>query len=269
MYRIKGRNSIEFEDEVAIALNACEKSFKEDFLSKLREKIQTAQEGFHQLNKALKNKPFGSDKEIYTFTYSESKNSEFREYYKILQGSEDYQSKSLFIETLSEKNLILLKTLFDTLTSEDSSEAQVRRIQEYTDYRKYMDYDIKITNKNDETYYFSKVSKEKSGGETQTPFYVIIESSFQQLLDSSRKNRSSACVVMFDEAFNNMDETRIEAMMEYYNELNIQLLIAVPPQRIANIVSHVETTLGLVKSNHTVTVFSWKGNHKESLNEKL
>ena len=24
---------------------------------------------------------------------------------------------------------------------------------------------------------------------------------------------------MFDEAFNNMDESRIEAMMEYYNEL--------------------------------------------------
>jgi len=170
---------------------------------------------------------------------------------------------------LSEKNLILLKTLFETLTSEDKSEAQVRRIAEFTDYRKYMDYDIKITNRKDETYYFSKVNKEKSGGETQTPFYVIIASSFQQLLDSSRKNRSSACVVMFDEAFNNMDESRIEAMMEYYNELNIQLLIAVPPQRLVNIVPYVETTLGLIKSNHTVVVHSWKEHHQEAKNEEV
>jgi len=261
-FKIKGRNIIEFEDRAALALVACEKSFKEDFLSKLREKIQTAQDGFLQLNKALKTKPFGSEKEIYTFTYGGSNSPNFKDYYTILQSYEDYESKSLLIESLSEKNIILLKTLFETLTSEDKSEAQVRRIAEYTDYRKYMDYDIKITNRKDETYYFSKVNKEKSGGETQTPFYVIIASSFQQLLDSSRKNRSSACVVMFDEAFNNMDESRIEAMMEYYNELNIQLLIAVPPQRLVNIVPYVDTTLGLIKSNHTVVVHSWK-DHKE------
>lgn len=268
-FKIKGRNIIEFEDQAAIALNACEKSFKEDFLSKLREKIQTAQEGFYHLNKALKTKPFGSENEVYTFTYSGSNNPNFKDYYHILQSSEDYVSRSLLVESLSEKNLILLKTLFETLTSEDKSEAQIKRIAEFTDYRKYMDYDIKITNKNDETYYFSKVNKEKSGGETQTPFYVIIASSFQQLLDSSRKNRSSACVVMFDEAFNNMDESRIEAMMEYYNELNIQLLIAVPPQRLVNIVPYVETTLGLIKSNNTVVVHSWKEHYQEALNEEI
>jgi uncharacterized protein YPO0396 len=267
-YRIKGRNIIDYEDKAAMALRACEKSFKEDFLSKLREKIQTAQDGFIVLNKALKSKPFGSDKEIFTFTYGSSSNPNFKEYYAILQSYEDYESKSLLIESLSEKNLILLKTLFDTLTSEDKTETQVKRIVEYTDYRKYMDYDIKITNRNDETYYFSKVNREKSGGETQTPFYVIIASSFQQLLDANKRNRSSACVVMFDEAFNNMDESRIEAMMEYYKELNIQLLIAVPPQRLVNIVPYVETTLGLIKTNNTVVVCSWKDRNQENQNEK-
>ena len=267
--RIKGRNIIEYEDKAGVALKACEKSFKEDFLSKLREKIQTAQDGFMTLNKALASKPFGSDKEIFKFTYTGSSNPNFKDYYSILQSYEDYESRSLLIESLSEKNLILLKTLFETLTSEDKTEAQVRKITEYTDYRKYMDYDIKITNRNDEVYYFSKVNREKSGGETQTPFYVIIASSFQQLLDANKRNRSSACVVMFDEAFNNMDESRIEAMMEYYKELNIQLLIAVPPQRLVNIVPYVETTLGLIKTNNTVVVCSWKDRSQENQNEKV
>jgi len=269
LYRIKGRNIIEYEDKAGVALKACEKSFKEDFLSKLREKIQNAQDGFRILNNALASKPFGSDKEIYKFTYSGSSNPNFRDYYAILQSYEDYESRSLLIESLSEKNLILLKTLFETLTSEDKTEAQVRKIAEYTDYRKYMDYDIKITNKNNDVYYFSKVNREKSGGETQTPFYVIIASSFQQLLDANKRNRSSACVVMFDEAFNNMDESRIEAMMEYYKELNIQLLIAVPPQRLVNIVPYVETTLGLIKTNNTVVVHSWKEQSQENQYEKV
>lgn len=269
LHRIKSRNIIEYEDKAGVALKACEKSFKEDFLSKLREKIQNAQDGFRVLNNALASKPFGSDKEIYKFTYSGSSNPNFRDYYAILQSYEDYESRSLLIESLSEKNLILLKTLFETLTSEDKTEAQVRKIAEYTDYRKYMDYDIKITNKNNDVYYFSKVNREKSGGETQTPFYVIIASSFQQLLDANKRNRSSACVVMFDEAFNNMDESRIEAMMEYYKELNIQLLIAVPPQRLVTIVPYVETTLGLIKTNNTVVVHSWKDHSQENQNEKV
>ena len=147
LHRIKGRNIIEYEDKAGLALKACEKSFKEDFLSKLREKIQNAQNGFRILNNALASKPFGSDKEIYKFTYSGSSNPNFKDYYSILQSYEDYESRSLLIESLSEKNLILLKTLFEMLTSEDKTEAQVRKIAEYTDYRKYMDYDIKITNK--------------------------------------------------------------------------------------------------------------------------
>lgn len=269
LHKIRNRNIIEYEDNAKQALKACEKSFKEDFLSKLREKMQTAQENFRTLNRSLKTKPFGSDEEVYEFTYKGSKNPDFKDYYSILQSYEDYESRSLLIESLSEKNLILLKTLFDVLTSEDNTESQVKRIMEYTDYRKYMDYDIKITNRNNEVYYFSKVNREKSGGETQTPFYVIIASSFQQLLESSKRNRSSACVVMFDEAFNNMDESRIEAMMKYYKELNIQLLIAVPPQRLINIIPYVETTLGLVKTNDTVVVCPYKQVSEDKYHEEV
>jgi len=74
---------------------------------------------------------------------------------------------------------------------------------------------------------------------------------------------------MFDEAFNNMDESRIEAMMEYYKELNIQLLIAVPPQRLVSIVPYVETTLGLIKTNNTVVVSSYKELSQENQDEKV
>ena len=61
-----------------------------------------------------------------------------------------------------------------------------------------MDYDIKIIH-NDGTYsYYSKVCEEKSGGETQTPFYVTVAASFVQLY-SNNIGGEAAGLVLFDE----------------------------------------------------------------------
>ena len=62
----------------------------------------------------------------------------------------------------------------------------------------------------------------------------------------------------FDEAFNNMDESRIDAMMKFYNSLSIQLFIAVPPQRVSNIVNYVTTSLAIVKDNDFAIVEAFK-----------
>ena len=55
-----------------------------------------------------------------------------------------------------------------------------------------MDYDIKIIH-NDGTYsYYSKVCEEKSGGETQTPFYVTVAASFVQLYSNNIGGEAAA-----------------------------------------------------------------------------
>ena len=71
-------------------------------------------------------------------------------------------------------------------------------------------------------------------------------------------NFFSGCIVLFDEAFNNMDESRIDAMMKFYNSLSIQLLIAVPPQRVSNIINYVNTSLVIVKENDYAIVETFK-----------
>ena len=148
--------------------------------------------------------------------------------------------------------------VFQKLTSTTAIDGIEKIVSEYTDYRKYMAYDIKITNEEGDVYYFSKVSKEKSGGEIQTPFYVIVAASFEQLLKNKLRDNSVGSVVMFDEAFNNMDESRIEAMMNFYKDLKIELLIAVPPERIATIAPNVETNLILKKEKNTTGVINIK-----------
>ena len=124
-----------------------------------------------------------------------------------------------------------------------------------------MSYDIEVINQNGNKLYFSKVSREKSGGETQVPFYIVIAASFQQLLTRNRRI-DSGCIVLFDEAFNNMDESRIDAMMDFYSSLSIQLLIAVPPQRVSNIINYVQTSLVVVKDNDYAIIESFKDQRK-------
>ena len=92
-----------------------------------------------------------------------------------------------------------------------------------------------------------KVNKEKSGGETQTPFYVIMAASFEQVIRNRNQNEDFGCVVIFDEAFNNMDEQRIQEMIKFYNEREIQTFIAVPPSRASTIIPYVNTRLLVIK----------------------
>jgi uncharacterized protein YPO0396 len=247
LIKVETRELAKYRDKSRIAKEKCETSFQEDFISKLRQYIDHAYQEIERLNQALKDKRFGKD--TYKFVITRSKNRSFGDYHDIIRSGEDFHADTLFTENISDKNRLVMKDLFDMLTAHADATQQEQELEKYTDYRSYMSYDIRITDSDGNQTNFSNVYKEKSGGETQTPFYVIIASSFDQLI-GKRKQTRSGCLVLFDEAFNNMDEARIEAMMTFYSELNIQLIISVPPQRFANIQPYVETTVTVVKQKN-------------------
>ena len=247
--KIRNNNLVRYEQEATELRKASETGFREEFVNKLRACIENAQQQISDLNYALKGKAFGNDS--YQLIYRASESPDFKVYYDIIMSNTAFDTHELFTENLTKKNEQILMELFEKIASSDPQYDKLTF--EFLDYRNYMSYDIEITNINGNTSYFSKVSKEKSGGETQVPFYIVIAASFQQLL-SRNKNTDSGCVVLFDEAFNNMDESRIDAMMKFYNSLSIQLFIAVPPQRVPNIISYVNTTIAIVKDNDYATV---------------
>lgn len=248
-YQLRDIGIVQRQEDVRNARRKCEQSFQESFISRLYEKIVQARKDIEELNRGLKNKNFNGDS--YEFIVGPSKRKEYRKYYDIITTNQKYSADDLFVATLSEENRAVMNELFNqiALLGEDESGESV--LQRYTDYREYLDYDIKITHDNGDVTYFSKVNREKSGGETQTPFYVVIASSFEQLI-KSRPDEDSGCIVLFDEAFNNMDETRIQEMMKFYNELNVQIIVAVPPARSSTIMPYVDTTLMVIKAgNHS------------------
>lgn len=240
------RNLATYKSRLEVAKEEATLLFQNAYVAEIRRHIKEEKRNISKLNKVLEDKPFGYDGEVYQFVISKSENPEFAEYYDIFNSNEDFNMNDLFTDQLSEKNSTLLKDLFDRLTMETPNKDDEKAIREYTDYRKFMSYDIRIRNKEGEESFFSKINKEKSGGETQTPFYVIIAASFDQISQNSRMG-SAGCVVMFDEAFNNMDEAHIDAMMRYFRQLSIQPIISVPTERCQTIFPYVDTAVGMVK----------------------
>ncbi|MCR3906755.1 MAG: AAA family ATPase [Tenericutes bacterium] len=251
--KIRNNNLVRYEQEATELRKSSEIGFKEEFVGKLRASIENAQQQIAELNFALTDKTFGSDS--YQLIYKASDNPDYKQYYSIIMGNEAISKHTLFTEGLTKKNETILMELFEKIASNDPEYDLLT--YKFLDYRNYMSYDIEVTNQNGNKSYFSKVSREKSGGETQVPFYIVIAASFQQLLTKNRRI-DSGCIVLFDEAFNNMDESRIDAMMKFYNSLSIQLLIAVPPQRVSNIINYVNTSLVIVKENDQAIVETFK-----------
>lgn len=254
---IVARNLVTYEGRLEDVQKQATAIFQNSYIEEIRENIRREKANIDLLNKVLRDRPFGSDEEVYQFVCSKSKDDRFGQYYDIFVSNQNFNSTNLFVETLSDKNASLMQELFERLTSDSKDINQEKLVREYTDYRKFMSYDIRIINKNGKDSYFSKIYKEKSGGETQTPFYVVIAASFDQIVKGGYKTRSPGCLVMFDEAFNNMDESRIESMMQYFNQLSIQPIIAVPTARAKSIVKYVGTSVILVKSNGRIVNIGW------------
>lgn len=254
-HKIRNNNLVKYEEEATELRRNSEIGFKEEFVGKLRASIENAQQQIAELNFALTDKTFGSDS--YQLTFKASDDPDYKLYYDIIMNTQAIEKHMLFTEGLSKRKEAILTELFDKIASNDPEYDNLT--YKFLDYRNYMAYDIEVTNINGNKSLFSKVSKEKSGGETQVPFYIVIAASFQQLLTKNRRV-DSGCIVLFDEAFNNMDESRIDAMMKFYNSLSIQLLIAVPPQRVSNIINYVNTSLVIVKDNDYAIVETFNDN---------
>ena len=189
--------------------------------------------------------------------YSPSK--KYDSYYEMIMDDLNAgQGLSLFGGMFREAHREVIDELFEKLALDRGDSGAV--LDELTDYRTYMDYDIKITHSDGSHSLYSKVCEEKSGGETQTPFYVTVAASFVQLYSGSIGSEAVG-IVMFDEAFNNMDDERIGGVLEFIRRLPLQIIIAAPPDKIQYIGPSVDSTLlvmtdekvSFVEAYHNVT----------------
>ena len=137
--RLKNSELLDYEEKVQSARHAAETEFQEQFLAKLQENMKLAQGEFKELNKALKGIDFSSER--YEFQFMPSK--KYRSYYEMIMDDFNViQGESLFSGMFHEAHKDVIEELFERLSV--GGENSTQTLEEFTDYRTYMDYDIKI-----------------------------------------------------------------------------------------------------------------------------
>jgi len=230
----------QYREKIAKAYQDAEKEFKEHFISRLNEHIEEARESFKEINDILRTLHFGRDQ--YWFHLEEL--SERKGQIEVIRQAAKIPTadEGLFSQLLDPAERKAAEELFNRILN---SQLDSKELKEICDYRTYFHYDIRIkeTDKLDETgnpviLSLSRVLKEKSGGESQTPYYVAIAASFYRFYKTSPE--SKVRLVIFDEAFNKMDDERIGKILEFYKTLNLQIITSVPPEKIEAIAPYMD-----------------------------
>ena len=200
-----------YQTRIADAEAKAFEQFQEDFLNKLRSNIKSAQGHINDLNDALRGASFGED----TYRFRIIPKQEYRRFYDmIIDEMVTFGGYNLMSGQFNDKYKDEIADLFAIITGADdsgggSSEYE-KRIQEYTDFRTYLAFDMEVQGLDGESQRLSKTIYKKSGGETQTPFYIAVLASFAQLYRTGReKTYTTSRLIIFDEAFAKMDGERI------------------------------------------------------------
>lgn len=235
----------EYEEKIKDSYEKAIKQFKDDFIFKLRAAIEDVEDQIANLNVALEQSQFGRD--LYKFTVKPSVT--YRRYYDMLKDDlilETGDDETEFINKYKDVMEDLFKQIVDISEKGDHSSELLANIEKFTDYRSYLDFDLIVYNiDTKEEQRLSKMLKKKSGGETQTPFYISVLSSFAQLYHVHDEGELSNTirVIIFDEAFSKMDRSRIKEAVKLLRKFNLQVILSAPSDKVADISELVDETL--------------------------
>ncbi len=237
----------QYREKIADSYQKATKQFKDDFISKLRSAIDSVIDQIDDLNLALKAATFGNDS--YQFTVKPS--ALYRRYYDMIKddmllnmGEDD----SDFIEKYRDVMNDLFRQIVD-VGHGDVDSAVLENVSKFTDYRSYLDFDLIVYNKDGAAQHLSKVIKKKSGGETQTPFYISVLASFAQLyrIQDTGELANSIRLIIFDEAFSKMDRGRIQEAVRLLRTFGFQAILSAPSDKVADISALVDQTLVVLR----------------------
>ncbi|HDQ15170.1 MAG TPA: hypothetical protein ENN41_10195 [Sediminispirochaeta sp.] len=239
-----------YREKIARARREAERQFKEHFVARMNEYINDARESFSEINHTLKEISFGEDQ--YSFSIRERpEKRQILEVFRTAMKVEEYKD-TLFESLSSEEERRSIEALFEEILNNDLDSPRVREI---CDYRTYFTYDIRIrhlhsidesTGKPHESN-LSKVLREKSGGEAQTPYYVALGASFFRFF---KEEEGAIRLALFDEAFNKMDDTRIGTALTFFRRLGMQVVTAVPTEKIETIAPYSDQVNLIFRHNY-------------------
>ena len=241
----------EYKKQIQDAQDKASEQFRADFLAKLKSNIDEVKLQIDELNAALKESAFGNDR--YRFTVSPK--PEYRRYYDMITDGMLLEGYNIYSQAFRDKHRDAIEELFKQIIDVDSelnadARAELEKnIKRFTDYKTYLNFDLIVTDEKERSQRLSKTLLKKSGGETQTPFYITVLASFAQLYRIRQKGDAGNTMrlIIFDEAFSKMDSERIQESIRLLRRFGLQAVLSAPPEKIGDVAPLVDRNLCVIR----------------------
>ena len=264
MHRLEESELPKYRQKIQAARESAMEQFQNDFLAKLKSSIDQVHAQVKNLNRALRQAQFGTDR----YQFRVDRNPDYVEYYDMIMAPELMEGEAgLFALPFQQKYGKLIEELFSRIATSDDTQLNARKqselrqnIELYTDFRTYLKFDLETTDQNGSKQLLSQTLNTKSGGETQTPFYIAVLASFAQLYQVNNLSglaNNTVRLVVFDEAFNKMDSDRIIESVRLLRKMHLQAIICTPPDKLPDIMPLADRTLLVSKEKYQMHVLSY------------
>lgn len=261
----------EYRKQIHDAREKAFQQFGDDFLAKLKSNIDTVKSQIGELNSALKECSWGNER----YRFIMMPRSEYKKYYDMITDEMLMEGYNIASQAFRDKHRDAIDELFRQITDVDaelSADARAeleKNIKRFTDYRTYLLFDLVVTDEEDRQQRLSRTLQKKSGGETQTPFYISVLASFAQLYRIYDQAYNRIHLIVFDEAFSKMDSERIRESIRLLRKFGFQCVLSAPPEKIADIAPLVDRNLCVIREKTTSIIkhFDSKKLMEEEFNE--
>ncbi len=263
--RLTDTQLADYGEKIRQAKERAQIQFQEDFVSKLRSNIETVERQIADLNLALRGVRFGHDQ----YSFRVSPDRQYERFYKMITDDMLLEGHSLFSQSFQDQYGDVVSELFREIIDVgdvDASGELERNLHKFTDYRTYLSFDFIVTDEEGRESRLSRVLNKKSGGETQTPFYISVLASFAQLYRVRQSGADNTLrLIVFDEAYNKMDHQRIRESIRLVRQLGLQVILSAPTEKLADIAPLVDRTLIVTRIGSETRVDAFDTNKEEVL----
>ena len=150
---------------------------------------------------------------------------------------------------------------------EQALEQHRREMEQYADYRNYLSFSMyeQVTDEEGNVIrenFVDDMAGRDSGGEGQNPLYVALLASFAMLYMQQTNRDSRIRLVLLDEAFSKMDQERSAVCLKYARQMELQLIVCVPDERLQSLIRNVDCVYGFRRHQNQITMMHIdKGNY--------
>lgn len=229
----------QFREQFEEARRKMEADLTEGLINRLSDKFQKAKAQIDRLNRSLAGRTFTGQ----TYTFRSKLNESLKPIHALAEAVSEAPRHGLSIlegDTVDPKVSAGFRDLERRLSDEEL-------VKDLRDYRRFFDFDLHMRNERGQETTLSKRSVTGSGGQKQAPYYVAVGAALAAAYypKSATDSPDGFGLVVFDEAFNNLDAPNTRALLEFFKDLHLQVLVAAPDKVRAMFLENADTIISV------------------------